>query len=152
MQQPFCCNPLSNGELCSSALNTYCHSKQRDLCVTSCLYISCFGLRDTETKSSVSKTVAFKVSVQSQCPSSSSFISVSLSLWVHSFPQGVVSNRGADIKGCVSPLRVQDQRGRVRKRQNEMRREEERRRKENRGGERRREIILGERFAILQQG
>lgn len=43
---------------------------------------------DTETKSSVSETVAFKASAWCSCPSSSS-----LCVRVHSSPQGVVSNR-----------------------------------------------------------
>lgn len=112
----------------------------------SCCYISRLGHRDTETKSSVSKTVAFKVSVGSSCPfSSSSAVSISLSLslalcvWVHSFPQGVVSNReeliskvvlapyGSGIRG-VGPRKKQKRDGK--------RRLEERRRK----GEKRRNV------------
>lgn len=97
----------------SSALNTHWHLKHCDLCNT-------FLALGTETGT---KTV-FKASEESQSPSSTSFLPSfhSLSLGTVIPPRSHVKQRGADIKGCLSPLRLQDQRGRVRKRQNETRR------------------------------
>lgn len=53
---------------------------------------------DTETKSSVSETVAFKASAWCSCPSSSSS---SLRVRVHSSPQGVMSN-GEELISTVA--------------------------------------------------
>lgn len=59
----------------------------------------------------------------------------SLSLGTLIPPRSRVKQRGADIKGCVSPLRVQDQSGRGRKRRNETRRGAEEEGEEENGEE-----------------
>lgn len=73
----------------SSALNT--HRTWSSVTSVLCHVAPFLALgTDTETKSSVSETVAFKASAWCSCPSSSSSC---LCVRVHSSPQGVVSNR-----------------------------------------------------------